>query len=155
VLLIACLYVFLLALFFAPMLYLYARWFVAIPALLAEDLGPVAALRRSWQLSRDSIWRNIFYVVLLFIISSVVLGLPLTILQSVGSIFGAINASVGGLLYAVSIGLGFIVSIIWQPFAAVAAVLLYYDLRVRHESYDLQLRVEQLESQTAGAPAQA
>jgi hypothetical protein len=45
-------------------------------------------------------------------------------------------------------GLGQIMSIIWLPMQSAALVLLYYDLRVRGESYDLALRIEQMEGQT-------
>jgi hypothetical protein len=47
----------------------------------------------------------------------------------------------------VSSGLGIIGGVLWAPLAAVAVVLLYYDLRVRKESYDLALRVERLEAE--------
>jgi hypothetical protein len=154
VLLIICLYALAIVLFMAPIVYLYSRWRAVVPAMIAEDLGPLSALGRSWQLSQGSVWRSIFFTILLFVVSTMVVGIPVSILQSAGSIIGLLNTSLGGLLYAASIGLSFIVSVVWQPFAAVASVIFYYDLRVRRESYDLELRVSQLESQVAGASAQ-
>jgi hypothetical protein len=46
-----------------------------------------------------------------------------------------------------STALGQLVTIVWLPLQVVAMVLLYYDLRVRAESYDLALQIEQLETQ--------
>jgi hypothetical protein len=52
-----------------------------------------------------------------------------------------------GLAIGVIAGLGSVLGVLWQPINVAAIVLLYYDLRVRKEGYDLALRVDQLEAQ--------
>ena len=129
----------------APSYYLYARWLVAPAALLAEGLGPISSLRRSWQLSRGHIWRMIGYTVLLYLLVRLFNSLPMNLFQMILSVFlpdlnlglqtGVVTA-VQSTLFAVS-----------TPFYIGAVVLLYYDLRIRGESYDLELRVADLEEQ--------
>jgi membrane-anchored glycerophosphoryl diester phosphodiesterase (GDPDase) len=107
-----------------------------------EQLGPIEALRRSWQLTNRHVWRSVGYVVLLSILSAIVISLPLSVLQQ---FFLALTPFPMEVTFAISSAVGSIFSVIWQPLYAAGVVLLYYDLRVRQESYDLALRVEQLE----------
>ena len=135
----------------APSYYLYARWLVAPAALLAEGLGPISSLRRSWQLSRGHIWRMIGYTVLLYLLVRLFNSLPMNLFQMILSVFlpdlnlglqtGVVTA-VQSTLFAVS-----------TPFYIGAVVLLYYDLRIRGESYDLELRVADLEKQAGQGTA--
>ncbi|MCI0440489.1 MAG: glycerophosphoryl diester phosphodiesterase membrane domain-containing protein [Chloroflexi bacterium] len=110
-------------------------WSLAIPSVVVEGRKPVPALRRSFQLVRGSWWRvfGIFVVV-----SLILLGLGILIVAPLALIsrFAAPEESnlasqslqfVGNLL----------VSVVVPPVAAIAATLLYYDLRVRKENYDL------------------
>lgn len=146
VVLFICGYVFLLALIGLPILYLSARWIVAVPSLINENLGPLAALRRSWQLTLRNVWRCVFYLFLLFVLSSLVVSIPLAVIQQVLMLLPIPTE----FAFAGSTALGSLFSVIWQPFYATGLVLLYYDLRVRRESYDLDLQVSRLESEVAG-----
>lgn len=145
IVLLLCLYVFLLALIAVPVLYLSARWIVAVPALVNEGLGPIAALRRSWQLTVRNVWRSVFYLVLLFILSSLVVSVPLTVIQQVLMLL-PIGTDIA---IAMSTAIGSLFNVIWQPLYATGLVLLYFDLRVRRESYDVELQVTQLEQEVA------
>jgi hypothetical protein len=49
-----------------PVLYLFTAWTVSVPAMAAEELGPFAALRRSWVLTRGR--RGRIFVAFLLII---------------------------------------------------------------------------------------
>src|SRR5919107_1490663 len=44
---------------FFPMIFLAVRWAVALPALLLERRGPVAALRRPWRVLEGLLWENL------------------------------------------------------------------------------------------------
>ncbi|MEX1019900.1 MAG: glycerophosphoryl diester phosphodiesterase membrane domain-containing protein [Litorilinea sp.] len=147
VILFICGYLFLLALMGLPVLYLSARWIVAVPALVNEGLGPVAALRRSWQLSKGSTMRTVLYLFLLFVLSSLVVSIPLAVIQQILLILPIpVNVSLG-----LSTALGSLFNIVWQPLYAIGLVLLYYDLRVRRESYDVARRIDQLEQEVGAA----
>ncbi|MBX3001245.1 MAG: glycerophosphoryl diester phosphodiesterase membrane domain-containing protein, partial [Caldilineaceae bacterium] len=145
VLVIICGYLVALILAVAPGIYLSARWIVATPSLLAEELGALDALRRSWRLTKKQGWRVVGYLILLYLITFVVISLPVGLLQQV--IIFTLPTSGLGLATAVSTAISSIVTVVWTPFYTCAVVLLYYDLRVRAEGYDLDLRVQQLESQ--------
>jgi hypothetical protein len=87
------------------------------------------------------------YLVLLGILSWIVTTLPLTIIQFV--LTAALPLDNIGLVSGISAGLSSIFTVLWQPLNVAAVVLLYYDLRVRKEGYDLALRVERLEAEVS------
>jgi hypothetical protein len=123
-----------LAICFPVFVWLFVRWIVAIPALLAEDVGPVRALDRSWTLTRNHWWRLFGILVLIYLLTSVISGalgvfsLPLAVaVPFVPPFFrGAIILTVETLASAVV-----------QPAIFLCVTLLYFDLRIRHEHYDL------------------
>jgi hypothetical protein len=145
---IACLYLVVLLLMAIPAAYLTARWVAAVPGIVDQSWGPMEALSNSWALTRGQIWRCFFYVVLLylfyFVLYAIIMGLALAGVAAVfiyspaasGAVYGAVNA---------------ILPVLWSPLSAAAFVLLYYDLRVRQEGYDLSLRVQQLEAEGRNA----
>jgi hypothetical protein len=140
-------YLTLLALLALPAVYLLTRWLVAVPALLVEGIGPVSALGRSWRLTKRNVWRCLGFNALLFILGLLIAGLPLLIVQQALIVLaGPTNL---GWLAGFSSGIGQIGNVLWLPLQMTATLVLYYDLRVRQESYDLALRVEQLERQAA------
>jgi hypothetical protein len=133
----------------APIVYLGARWVAAVPALMVEALGPVEALRRSWGLTRRRVWRCVGFVVLLGVLSMIVGAIPVAVIQQVVVVM--VGPTQIGWAIGISTALGQLVTIVWLPLQVAAVVLLYYDLRVRGESYDLALQIERLETQ-ARAP---
>ena len=106
--------------------------------------GPIAALGRSWRLSSGSRWRVIGIQALLGI-----LNLVLSLL--IGGIFGGLAAA-GQTEQPGQFGVSTVVqtlvnlasTIIWAPVEWIAFTILYYDLRVRKEAFDLQLAAEAL-----------
>ena len=137
----------LLALLFAPSVYLLSRWLVAPAALIAEGLGPIGSLRRSWQLSRGHTWRMIGYTMLLVLLIQL-FNYALAILLQM-----AMSAILPDLYLGLQTGLvsavHSIMSIVSVPIYTGAVVLLYYDLRIRSENYDLVMRVADLEEQVS------
>jgi hypothetical protein len=142
--------VFLFPIAIAGWLYLYARWLVVVPGLVAQRWGPVEALRRSWSLTQDHVWRSIGYALLLGILGWLVLSLPQTVMQQALMFVAPVEAFV--LVAAISFAISSIFQVVWVPLHSAALVLFYYDLRVRKEGYDLALRVERLEAETGRAP---
>ncbi len=128
---------------FAPLVYLLARWIVAVPALVT-GADAVDGLRESWRLTKGQVWRAVLYTFLLFVLSFLITSLPAFAVQWL------ITTSLGprqlGLASALSQGVGSIIRVLWLPVYVAGLVLLYYDLRVRQEGYDLALRIEQLEA---------
>ena len=137
----------LLALLFAPSVYLLSRWLVAPAALIAEGLGPIGSLCRSWQLSRGHTWRMIGYTMLLVLLMQLFNYVLEILLQM------AMSAILPDLYLGLQTGLvsavHSIMSIVSVPIYTGAVVLLYYDLRIRSENYDLVMRVAELEEQVS------
>ena len=109
-------------------------FFVATaPAIGAEGLGPLAAMRRSASLARRRYWRTLGISLLIGLVSSVLFNalaaLPELIALLIGFDVAWSLAAAGNILGGV----------VTTPFVAAATVLLYLDLRIRTEGLDLVL----------------
>jgi hypothetical protein len=91
---------------------------MAVPAFIVERLGVTASMKRSWNLVRGHWWHTLGVIVVAAIIARIVT-----------SILGAIGGSSFIGVWIMS-ALG---QIITAPFVALVAVVLYIDLRSRHE----------------------
>ncbi len=125
------------------MAFLLARWTVAIPALVLEHRGPLEALRRSWRLTRGHTWRAIGLVVVLAVLG-IIVNLPAAFAQGIlGTILPPSPTSLT-VTTVVNTVLSTVIQILWYPVSVVAYTLFYFDLRMRAESYDLDLEVDRL-----------
>jgi hypothetical protein len=126
-----------------PGVWLWTSWYVAIPALLVEGTGPVAALGRSFQLVKQRFWPVLGVGLLAWIISQVVvqlLGLVVGLVAVVPSAMEAAQTgTIGGGFYGASVLASSVASIVTVPFLAAVAVAVYFDLRVRFEAFDLEM----------------
>jgi uncharacterized membrane protein len=136
-------------------LWLMLRYSVSVPALMLEDLKAREAARRSGQLIKGNFGRAFLLLLLMVIITYAVMavfqgpffvaalvtaehGQPSVWLLGLSSVFGAL----GGALAA--------------PLLMIGLVLLYYDIRVRKEAFDLQLLMgPPLENVSGDSPAAA
>lgn len=136
--------------FVIPGIILLCRTAVAIPSATLEDIGPGVAISRSFHLTKDHALEIFAVLVLLFVLNMVaififqapfiylagspfkphVLPLGLTILQELAS-------WVSGVLVA--------------PVGTIAFSLIYYDLRIRKEAFDLQRLMTMIEPSPASA----
>ena len=119
--------------FFVAWLAVYPRVVLAPAPLMIENTTGRSSLVRSWQLTRGS-WGRCIGLVLLIGIISIILTL---ILEAIPVAFGFTSQTVN---YAVS---GFI-SLVMQPLSLIASTLLYYDLRIRKESFDVEMLASSL-----------
>lgn len=138
-----------LLLVFVPVGLLAARWIAAPTVVVAENLGPKGALDRSWELTRNNLWRCFGYLALIVLFNFLVIGLPISLLQALLAFF--LTDQWYGWLNGLVTGLSYFVNILWYPIQVLAVTLLYFDLRVRNESLDLELRIRQLEESTPPA----
>jgi hypothetical protein len=121
----------------APTTYLAARWLVAPAVLVVEEAGPIDALRRSWRLSQDNVLRMVGYLVLLYILEMIFISVPMVALQYATMLMPSSTGAIG-LMMSLSTISSSLISVIGLPFFAAAAVLLYYDLRIRGSGYALK-----------------
>jgi hypothetical protein len=124
-----------------PGIYFFVAFSVAVPVLLVEGAGPSRALGRSRELVRGRWWGTCGVAVVGYLLVSVV-SLALTGLV-VGVAFAnpARNTVSGFVLNTLA---GTIGSMIATPAAAAFITVLYIDLRVRKEGFDLLLLARRL-----------
>jgi membrane-anchored glycerophosphoryl diester phosphodiesterase (GDPDase) len=114
--------------------WLFVRWVVAVPALLTEDIGPVRALDRSWTLTRGHWWRLFGILVLIYLLTTVVSGALGVFALPVAVAVPFIPPFVRG---AIILTVETAASAVVQPALYLCVTLLYFDLRIRHEHFDL------------------
>jgi hypothetical protein len=138
----------------ALVLLLAGRFSIAVPALVLEDLPPAKAIGRSNALTRGHRVRVVLIYVLMMVITYVgalifqgpflILGL---VLRENGQpplwtqLLGAISGSIGGVLTG--------------PLLCITLALLYYDIRIKKEGFDLQLMMRGLETRGSSYEAAA
>jgi hypothetical protein len=126
---------------FLPGVWLSVCYAVAIPALLTERQRGFQSLRRSYGLVRGRWWPTFAVVFLGYLLTSIV--------------GGALGAVVGGLTTFettevtvtsafANVAASIVSNVLTIPFIAAFLIVLYFDLRVRKEAFDLQLLAEQI-----------
>ncbi|HEX5696463.1 MAG TPA: hypothetical protein VFZ15_08750 [Acidimicrobiia bacterium] len=118
-----------------PGIWLFASWSVTVPALVVERRGPIQAMQRSFQLAKGRLGP----VLVVVLISSLVYGTVSYTFSLLASVLTFAGQS-GDLPMSVAASVisSTVSSILVQPFIAAATIVLYLDLRVRAEDYDLQ-----------------
>jgi len=102
-----------------------------------ESVGPLTAIRRSWSLAAGNRWRILGLQLLLIVLNGVISAVVSAIF--VTTIIGdaTLRTVAQQLVNAAT-------TILWAPVEWGTFAILYYDLRVRHEAFDLQLAAEAL-----------
>lgn len=128
-----------------PGVYLYVSWVTAPVTIMVEDEGATGALGRSRDLVSGR-WGSVFGVLLILFILQFIISAILGAIIGAGSILGGGALSAGQL--AASQVASTVTSILVQPFLAVVITVIYFDLRVRKEGFDL----DQLARRMGGEP---
>lgn len=131
------------------MLYIYARYCMAVPASLMENLAARPALKRSRFLAKGSIKKiSLIYalMVAMGLVFSTVLWLPDRIyvaFRGHSYMISILLSNAGSLLAGVLAG----------PISTIAVALIYYDQRIRKEAFDLQWMIDSMgQSSQPSAP---
>jgi len=122
-----------------PGIWLYAAWAVAVPALLLEDARGTKALSRSFRLVRRRWWPTAGVLVVAYLLTAIVTGafavflVPLVLNDASETATQAANALASGAA-----------TLLTAPFSAAVAGVIYFDLRVRKEGFDIALSAQRL-----------
>jgi hypothetical protein len=119
-----------------PGIYLGVALSMTFPALLFERLGPGAAYRRSFSLVGGHWWRTFGTLLLTFLILVV---LTAALGGGLGAVLGSAAPGDETLAAIFLTLLNIVLAVILYPVAAAILTVLYYDLRVRKEGFDLEL----------------
>jgi hypothetical protein len=122
-----------------PGVYLGVAFTVAVPVLLVEGLRGRRALGRSRRLVRGRWWPTLALVVLGTLLSGIV-SFAIQGLVSAATLTDAGSQTLAAFLVG-TIG-GTLSATLTTPFQAAYTTVLYFDLRVRKEAFDLQLLAE-------------
>jgi hypothetical protein len=129
--------------------YVFVRFYVVTPVVMVEHLGPVQALRRSWELIRNYWWRTFGLLVVLAILGYIVQLGPAAIVQAIVSSVLPRDFVAQQLISGV---VTVFTTLIFIPIQLTAVTLYYFDLRVRKEGFDLETAVSQRYAMAPGLP---
>lgn len=115
------------------------RWLFTSQIVVLEGCGALDSLRRSWNLVSGSFWRVLGISIVLSILIQVITLAPTFFLQFVilvlpwSFVWVVLNSVVGSVIQTLIL-----------PIQFAALTLLYYDLRIRKEGFDLQFMAQQM-----------
>jgi len=134
-------------------------WMLLIPLILLEGLASRPAMRRSWDLVRGHRWRLLVSVMLIGLITWVLLSIPSALFAMVAGIILGLTQASQTWIIGMQVGSALLQALGETLFGSVGyitLVLLYYDLRIRKEAFDLQQRASAADLTTApGQPTYA
>jgi len=128
----------------APGVWLGVAFCVAFPVLFVEDVRGGKALSRSFNLVQGRWWPSAGVLIVGFALASIVASI---FTYGVGAL-ALINDSLAFLILLSTLG-SLITALLTTPFQAAIVTVLYFDLRVRKEGFDLELLADRL---AGGAP---
>jgi hypothetical protein len=102
-------------------------------AIVIEGLGSLTGIRRSWRLTTEAFWRTLGILALVVLLQTFVGGLLAVPLQLLVSGAGM------GTQQLVSQAAGAVGEVLVSPLSLIALALLYYDLRIRREAFDIEM----------------
>ena len=103
--------------FIIPGLILALMWAVAVPVLVAEDLGVFASMSRSSELTKGNRWRLIGLFIVIYVLVFIIT-LVVQLLAAITPILGVI--------------VGILLAIVIFPYVAIIVAVLYYELLEAH-----------------------
>ncbi|TDJ55075.1 MAG: hypothetical protein E2O47_04950 [Gemmatimonadetes bacterium] len=111
---------------------------------LEENRSPIEAMGRSWQLTKGFRWK----VLALVVVTAIIVFIPSIALVSVASFLATEPAVLTDLSigWSLALVLGAVVQLLLYPLMYSVLTVLYYDLRVRKEGFDLEVLAQALET---------
>ena len=112
------------------------------PVVVLEGQGVISSVRRAWSLVRRRFWPVLGYVFVLYLFSMlIVTGPSLIINAALAGTLGAFSDPTSGLILRTIVQslVQLIAILIYYPLQMAAFTLIYFDLRVRTEGFDIAL----------------
>ena len=110
-------------------------WSMAVPSVIIEEQRALGALKRGFTLVQGSWWRAFGVALVLMLVA---LGMAIVLTLPMGITAALSGGSLASRTTSVLIGIGdLVVMVLVPPVLMIAWTLLYNDLRVRKEKYDV------------------
>ena len=122
-----------------PGIIVLVRLAFAPAALVVEGHRGSKALRRSWRLTKGFFWRTLGTLLLSGVIAAIVSG----ILSIPGEL---VVQALGPDAWPISAIVSVLATVLVTPFGMLVVVLLYFDLRIRKEGFDIEVMARELAS---------
>lgn len=124
-----------------PGIYVGCRLLVCLPSAIVEGCGPRESLSRSWNLSKGFAFRA-FLLGLLYLVIALSAGMLIGVLLVYGIQSAANHGAALRAWLAAQQVLSSLIDILIVPIMLIGTAILYFDLRVRKEAFDLQFMMD-------------
>jgi hypothetical protein len=124
-----------------PGIWLLVAYSMALPAMLIEGVGGFGALRRSFRLVKGHWWRVFLPLLVAYILVTVVQGI---VTGALAALAVTVLDSASFTAHALSTLASIVGSALTTPVLSAVTAVLYFDLRVRKEGFDLAVLAERL-----------
>lgn len=125
--------------YFAVAIYLSNRWSISVETVVLENKGASDGLQRSWNLTEKHFWRVLGTSTAAGLIVFLATLIPT---YSLNYLTKWLSIPVTQALVLSSVSSQFILALV-TPFSTAVSVLIYYDLRIRREAFDLEYSIEE------------
>lgn len=126
--------------------YLLTRMALVEPAFILEQGKAGYSIGRSWSLVKGSTLKAFGLLLIVGIVVVVVTYLVTGPTMAMMIIKEAAGQPVSPVIYVINMILTGIMSVLTAPVMSIASILLYYDLRIRKEGFDLELLAQELDA---------
>jgi hypothetical protein len=125
------------------LIYFAVAWSLLSQVVMLENVGGGGASGRSRELIRGYWWKTLGLLIVVWLLVAILTSIPTVV---IAAILGSGAGSLAARLLITGI-VGLIIGVLVQPIPIAATTLLFYDLKIRKEAFDLEAMVQQ-----AGAP---
>jgi hypothetical protein len=122
-------------------IWLLVKLSMLFPVVLTEEASVGTALERSWRLTDRAFWRTFAVLVLALLLAYMVESALAAVFVAAATLFPGLPIQIRVFLIVAVASL--MVQLV-QPLFTIAVTLLYFDLRVRREAFDLEVMAYQL-----------
>ncbi len=127
---------------------LFTRIFFTSQAIMVEGQGPWQSIVRSWRLTHGYFWRTVGYLLVILLLVYFLASIPVFVLVAPAGLLGIDQRL--QLVWQTIVTTIF--SVIATPFSLIAYTLMYFDLRIRKEGFDLEQQTSALLGPSSSAP---
>jgi hypothetical protein len=123
-------------------LFFWVRFLFVPYAVVLENRGITQSITRSWNLVSGSFWRTLGIMLLITIMVAIITFVPAFILGMGVGVITVVTQN-AALSQIFNVLVNYATNMLTMPLSLIGMTLLYYDLRVRKEGYDMELALQQ------------